>query len=96
MTDAEIRSRTEAVSFLRKRGYHAFERDWSLGETIGVAAEPSMAGTIEVWKRVVYLAPSPKGWVLYNLMHPPVSTSEPVSLHQACLLAIHTLAAEKQ
>jgi hypothetical protein len=29
-----------AVAYLKSRGFHAFERDWAMGETIGVAAGP--------------------------------------------------------
>jgi hypothetical protein len=91
MLDEELRSRTEAVSFLRQMGYHAFARDWAMGETIGVAAGPLVAAEIQGWRRMVYLAPSPTGWVLHDLMRPGEPPPAVASLRQACLLAIRAL-----
>ena len=49
-------TKTEAVASLRAHGFHAFEREWTLGETIGVASEPDAAHDgITVHGRVLYL-----------------------------------------
>ena len=49
-------TREQAVSFLRERGFHAFIRDWTMGQTIGVASHPLRHHEIEGWERMVYVA----------------------------------------
>jgi hypothetical protein len=48
-------TKAEAVAYLTSREFHAFERDWAMGETIGVAAGPTEHGGITVYRYIVYL-----------------------------------------
>jgi hypothetical protein len=63
----ELHTTSEAIDFFRASGFHAFEREWAIGKSIGIAADPSEQGGIQVWRRMVYIAPTDHGWVLHNL-----------------------------
>ena len=87
-------TKAEAVAFLNARGFHAFEREWVMGETIGVASEPSgTAQGITMYARIVYIARRPNGWVVEELDAVPSSrsTAEPMSLEAACAEAVSLL-----
>ncbi len=57
-----MKTRTEAVAFLRNAGFDAAKRDWAMGETIVVPAEPDAEPNtgIVVYRRVIYLVPNPQ------------------------------------
>lgn len=63
--DAPARHKALIEQFLM-RGYHAQFRQWALGDTILVAAEPQEAsGGIRFFKRWLYLIPSgPDSWAI--------------------------------
>lgn len=91
-------TKDEAVAFLRARGFHAFEREWAMGETIGVASEPNgTAQGITVYARIVYIARQPNGWVVEELDATPSAhrTAEPKSLEAACADAVSLLSLNK-
>jgi hypothetical protein len=65
-----METREEAVRWLVARGYHAFLRDWSLGQTVGVATEASEGPQgITVYGRMVYLYPVEGGrWAVADFL----------------------------
>jgi hypothetical protein len=74
------------VAFLSARGFHAFERDWVMGETIGVASELSQtAHGITLHSRIVYIARQPNGWIVAELdaASSTRAAAEPMSLEAA-------------
>ena len=49
-----MNTRAEAVEYLTNLGFHAKERDWNLGETIGVGAEiQEIIAGVRIFKRSV-------------------------------------------
>jgi hypothetical protein len=56
-----MKSRAEAVAYLRERGFQAFERDWAMGETIAIFAEKLSENHCA---GIIYIYPSEKGWSL--------------------------------
>ena len=88
---SHLETRDDAVAFLRASGFHAFVRDWAMGETIGVASHPVTSEGIEVWQRIVYIAAEPGGWVLHNARRPGLPPTHVVSLREACELAMSAL-----
>ena len=82
------------MAFLRAAGFHAFVRDWAMGETIGVASHPITSEGIEVWQRIVYIAAEEGGWVLHNLDRPGLPPARVASLREACELAMSALEEE--
>jgi hypothetical protein len=88
---SELQTPSEAIEFLKAAGFHAFEREWSIGKSIGVAADPSEHGGIQMWGRMVYIAPTDVGWVLHNLRTTADGPTLVGSLEQACQQAIHAL-----
>jgi hypothetical protein len=87
-------TKAEAVAFLRARSFHAFEREWAMGETIGVASEPDETDQgITVYARIVYIARQANGWVVEELgaMSSTRATTEPKSLEAACAEAVSLL-----
>lgn len=92
--DDQLETREDAIRFLRAAGFHAFARDWSLGESIGVASHPSDSEELVVWERMLYIAPEPGGWALYDLRRPAVFPGELLPLRDACELAITALKEE--
>jgi hypothetical protein len=80
----------EAVAYLRARGFHAVERDWTMGQTIGVVTGPINTDVgITVYRRAVYIAPRGDGWVVEEITVGPPDVSEPAvtSLEDACVRA---------
>jgi hypothetical protein len=67
VASSELQTPSEAIDFLRASGFHAFEREWVIGKSIGIAADPSEHGGIQGWRRLVYIARTEQGWVLHNL-----------------------------
>lgn len=91
----ELDNLSDALEFLREKGFHAFTRKWALGETIGVAAEPFEHGAIRGWGRMVYIAPAEDGWSVHDLRMPGEPPAPSRSLQQACSMAISALQAGK-
>jgi hypothetical protein len=91
----QIHNRADAVAYLTAEGFHAFARDWVLGETIGVAAEPFEAGGIQAWRRIVYIAPTGGGWEVHDLSRQADPPTSAVSLEAACHQAINALRAHQ-
>ena len=79
-----MRTREEAVEYLRACGLHAEKRDWSLGETIAAATGRSEADGIVVYRRAMYIIPKNGGWSSFELDHPRLEDDLEVSLGQAC------------
>jgi hypothetical protein len=81
-------TKAEAVAYLTSRGVHAFERDWAMGETIGLAAGPTMGGAITVYRYVVYLERRGEGWIVEQLnpldTDPQQRAVNVVTLENAC------------
>ena len=67
MSGSELQTPSEAIEFFRASGFHAFEREWAIGKSIGIAADPSEHNGIQVWRCMVYIALTEQGWVLHNL-----------------------------
>jgi len=88
-----MRTREEAVEYLRARGLHAEERDWALGETILAATGRRDAGDIPVYARAMYIVPKENGWTTFELDRPRPEDESEVSLEQACARVISVLAA---
>jgi hypothetical protein len=87
-------TKAEAVAFLMARGVHAFEREWVMGETIGVASGPNeTAQGITVWTRIVYIVRKPDGWIVEELDARSAAqrTVEPKGLQEACIDAVSLL-----
>ena len=93
MPHSELRTPVEAIAFLQAAGFHAFEREWVIGKSIGVAADPSEHSGIQTWRRMVYIAPTDEGWVLHNLRTTGDGPILVGSLGQACIQAIAALEA---
>ena len=51
----EIEDRDDAVEYLQRKGFHAFKRDWIMGETVGVAAglQPENNSGIKCWDHCI-------------------------------------------
>ena len=81
-------TKAEAVAYLIGRGFHAFERDWAMGETIGVAAGPAMGGGITVYRYLVYLVRREEGWIVERLnplnTDPQQHAVNVITLQDAC------------
>ena len=86
---AAMTEKHEAVTFLKGRSFHAFERDWAMGETVGVAAEPTDSGIdgITAYKRMVYMVRAASGWTVVDLNSPPSGVSDVMTLTEACARA---------
>lgn len=91
MPPPEIQPPSEAIRFLKAAGFHAFEREWAIGKSIGVTADPLDHGAIQGWRRMVYIAPTDSGWVLQNLRTTGDRPSLVGSLEQACHQTISAL-----
>ena len=86
--------RNAAMEALRFEGFHAFERDWSLGESIGVAALPIPAGDITLYRVILYLYPfANDGWnvAITSGSPEPCDEHECRSLEEAVALAIQLM-----
>ena len=85
----------QALVFLRAHGLHAFERDWALGETIGVAAEPEPTELgITGYHRLEYLVHEAGGWIVDELDNRPrvrPRAEEVLTLADACARALDIL-----
>jgi len=90
-----MRTREEAVEYLRARGLHAEKRDWSLGETIVAATGRRDADGIAVYSRAMYIVPKEKGWTSFELDRPRPEDEAQVPLEQACARVISILAASR-
>jgi hypothetical protein len=81
---ATLRTRSEAVEHLTRRGFHAKERDWGLGATVVVATDGSVAGNITVYARAMYIVPKGDVWTSFELDRPRPDDDVPMSLAEAC------------
>ena len=81
-------TKAEAVAYLASRGFHAFERDWAMGETIGVCADAREAHGIIVYRYAVYLVRRGEGWTVVPLAplgtHPQQHEVTVLTLENAC------------
>lgn len=91
MPGSEFQTPSEAIDFLRASGFHAFEREWAIGKSIGVAADSSEHGGIQGWRRMVYIAPTEQGWVLHTLRTTAACPTLVGTLTHACHEAIAAL-----
>ena len=80
-------TKAEAVAYLTSRGLHAFERDWAMGETIGVAAGRTEHGALIVYRHMVYLVRRGEGWVVTQLDSLRGDPQQQVTLESACAQA---------
>jgi hypothetical protein len=92
-----MKTRAEAVAFLRSAGFEASERDWALGETISVAAdpEPSGPGEIVVYRRVIYIVPRGENWTVMAMIATSLTPREipAETLDEACRITVRELSA---
>ncbi|GMV32119.1 MAG: hypothetical protein AMXMBFR59_42440 [Rhodanobacteraceae bacterium] len=94
MPRPDIRNRADAIAFLMAQGFHAFARDWALGESIGVAAEPFEAAGIRGWRRIVYIAPAGETWEVHDLSGQADRRILAASLEAACQEVVRVLQAQ--
>lgn len=59
-------TREEAIELIRKNGFHAFERDWSLGASIGLAWGPQNHAAIRSWTNMLYIYGSDATWRVFD------------------------------
>lgn len=88
-----MRTRAEAVEYLRSQGLHAEERDWALGETVAVATGATEAAGITVFARAMYIVPKGHDWSCFELDRPRPEDELQVSLGEACARAVRILTA---
>lgn len=63
--------RSAAIEALRNEGFHAFERTWSLGDSIGVGSLPTSDGKVTGYRLMMYLYPlNDQHWNIANLNEP--------------------------
>lgn len=88
-----MNSRAEAVAYLKSLGFHAKERDWSLGETIRLLSEPEQhSPEFRTFRRGVYIYSRDGLWSIYNdRLAYPVSDERRLSLREACDAAVEIL-----
>jgi hypothetical protein len=79
-----VKTREEAVEYLRSRGLHAEKRNWNLGETIVAATGRSEARGISVYSRAMYIVPGKNGWTSFELDRPRSEDETEIPLDQAC------------
>tara|TARA_B100000614_G_C14160895_1_gene332645 strand:- start:3 stop:308 length:306 start_codon:yes stop_codon:yes gene_type:complete len=62
----EIEDRDDAVEYLQRKGFHAFKRDWIMGETVGVAAglQPENNSGIKCWDHCIYIYKCGDQWAI--------------------------------
>ena len=90
-----MNSRAEAVTYLLSLGFQAKERDWSLGETIGVFAGVKILPEypeLQLAERGVYIYRRDGLWSIYNpRLAYPTSDERRLSLQEACDVAADIL-----
>jgi hypothetical protein len=88
-----MQTRAEAVDFLRAAGFQAAERDWALGRTVVVPADPkpSPPDGITAYGRMLCLIPNGQKWIVKELHRTPSRETEVDTLLEACRLAIELL-----
>ena len=79
-----MKTRSEAVAYLRSRGLHAAERDWALGKTIFAATGGQDADGIIVYARAMYIVPKAETWTSVELDRPREDDDVEMSLQEAC------------
>jgi hypothetical protein len=88
-----MNTRAEAVVYLTSMGFHAQERDWSLGETIAVLSDPvEVIANFRIASRGVYIYARDGLWSIYNgsLTH-PMADERRMPLQEACDVAAKIL-----
>ena len=88
-----MRTRAEAVEYLKQRGFHAAERDWVLGETVFVATGGQEHRGITVYARAMYIVRKEDMWTSLELDRPRADDDDPVSLDEACARVARILTA---
>jgi hypothetical protein len=88
-----MKTRAEAVEYLRSRGLHAEERDWVLGKTIAVATGATEVDGITAFSRAMYLVPKDHAWSCFELDRPRPEDELRISLEEACDRAVKVLTA---
>lgn len=62
-----MKTRAEAVAYLNHMGFHAKERDWSLGTTIGIfSGSGQLSPTLKIYRKMVYIYARDELWSIYN------------------------------
>lgn len=87
-----MQTRAEAIKYLQAHGYEAFERDWALGQSIGIPVgrkreEKVGDQTIRIWDGVVYIFPVDEQWAINDLSTAEISQAKYPSLLEAVLEA---------
>ena len=82
-------TKAEAIAHMKDRGLHAFERDWVIGQTIGVAVDAEAICGITAFRRLAYIAKREAGWIVEEVGVMPADDSKPevMSLEAACARA---------
>lgn len=91
--NSTMRSRTEAVQYLQRRGFHAGQRDWAMGETIYIALGERQAKDNSIfYEGVLYIYPINGEWAIdigspfqeedrYSSLFEAVQVAEEIALH---------------
>jgi hypothetical protein len=82
--NAGVKTRSEAVAYLKSRGLHAAERNWALGETVVAATGGEDVDEIIVYKRAMYIVPKAEAWTSFELDRPRPDDDVEMSLQEAC------------
>jgi hypothetical protein len=88
-----MNSRAEAVAYLTSLGFHARERDCSLGESIAVCSEPEqLSPELRIFRRGVYIYAREGLWSIWNVMSAHLMEDERrFPLREACDIAAEIL-----
>ena len=64
-----IVDRKDAVIYLKNKGLHAFQRDWVMGETVGVCGGqlPDGPAGIKAWRFCLYIHIHESEWAVSDL-----------------------------
>lgn len=87
-----MQTRADAVAFFQTHGVSAWLRDWSIGETVLAATEPSsQRDGITAWRRMVCIAPEDGVWALYDFTMAKAPRVATGTLSDMCQLALQRL-----
>jgi hypothetical protein len=89
-----MKTRVDAIHYLRSFGYHARARDWALGESIIFASEVTCdpATGIELLARpACCIVRSENGWTSFEFDHPRPDDHDDMSLEDACRRALRII-----
>ncbi|MBD8878860.1 hypothetical protein IHE49_00025 [Rhodanobacter sp. 7MK24] len=88
-----MHTREEAIEWLRKKGFHAAARDWSLGKTVCVGAGPisNLGSSITAFRHMIYIYPESEQWSISDWSSQSAVIKMCGSLENAALEAANAL-----